>query len=79
VAAEFVLAGAVEDEVWMREDEIGWAVEHQWVTAVLWEHWIGAERRQRLLSTVARRGGGGPVRGFSSRKGNAVEKEGGNR
>jgi hypothetical protein len=38
VAAEFVLARAMEDEVWMREDEIGRAVEHQWVTAVLWGH-----------------------------------------
>jgi hypothetical protein len=79
VAAKFVLAGAVEDKVWMREDEIGRAVEHQWVTAVLWEHWIGVERRQRRLSTVARRGDEGPVRGLSSGKGNAVEKEGGNR
>jgi hypothetical protein len=43
VAVEFVLVGAVEDKVWMQEDEIGRAVEHQWVTAVLWEHWIGAE------------------------------------
>jgi hypothetical protein len=61
-AAKLELAGAVEDEAWRWEDEIGWAVEHQWVTAVLWEHWIGAKRRQRRLSTVARRGGGGPVR-----------------
>jgi hypothetical protein len=37
-AAELELARAVEDEARMREDEIGWAVEHQWVTAVLWEH-----------------------------------------
>jgi hypothetical protein len=44
-AVEIELAGAMEDEDWMREGEIGWAVEHQWVTAVLWEHWIGAERR----------------------------------
>jgi hypothetical protein len=36
--AELELAGAVEDEAWMREGEIEWAVEHQWVTAVLWEH-----------------------------------------
>jgi hypothetical protein len=35
VAAELVLAGAVEDEAWVREDEIEWAAEHQWVTAVL--------------------------------------------
>jgi hypothetical protein len=34
-AAELVLAGAMEDEAQMREDEIGRAVEHQWVTAVL--------------------------------------------
>jgi hypothetical protein len=34
-AAELVLAGVVEDEVRIREDEIGRAVEHQWVTAVL--------------------------------------------
>jgi hypothetical protein len=34
-AAELVLAGDVEDEARMREDEIGRAVEHQWVTAVL--------------------------------------------
>jgi hypothetical protein len=60
-AAKLELAGAVEDEAWRQEDEIGWAVEHQWATAVLWEHWIGAERWQRRLSTMARRGGGGPV------------------
>jgi hypothetical protein len=34
-AAELVLAGAVEDEARMREDEIDWAGEHQWVMAVL--------------------------------------------
>jgi hypothetical protein len=34
-AAELVLARAVEDEARMREDEIGQAIEHQWVTAVL--------------------------------------------
>jgi hypothetical protein len=61
-AAELELAGAVEDETWKRKGEIGWAIEHQWVAAVLWEHWIGVERWQRRLSTVARRGGGGPVR-----------------
>jgi hypothetical protein len=32
---ELVLAGAVEDEARMREDEIEWAREHQWATAVL--------------------------------------------
>jgi hypothetical protein len=61
-AAELELAGAVEDEAWRWEDEIGWAVKHQWVTAVLWKHWIGAERRQRWLLTVARRGSGGSVK-----------------
>jgi hypothetical protein len=34
-ASELVLAGAVEDEAWVREDEIERAGEHQWVTAVL--------------------------------------------
>jgi hypothetical protein len=68
VAVELELAGAVEDEAWMREGEIGRALEHQWVTAVLWEYWIGVERRQQRLSTIARRGGGGPVRGLSSGK-----------
>jgi hypothetical protein len=34
-AAELVLAGAMEDEARMRENEIGRGVEHQWVTAVL--------------------------------------------
>jgi hypothetical protein len=34
--AELVLAEAVEDKARMREDEIGWAVEHQRVTVVLW-------------------------------------------
>jgi hypothetical protein len=29
------LAGAVENDVRVRENEIGWAWEHQWVTAVL--------------------------------------------
>jgi hypothetical protein len=61
-AAKLELAGAVEDEAWRREDEIGWVVEHQGVTTVLWEHWIGVDQRQRRLLTVARRGGGGPVR-----------------
>jgi hypothetical protein len=35
-AAELVLAGAVEDEARMREDEIDQAGEHQWITVVLW-------------------------------------------
>jgi hypothetical protein len=35
-AVELVLAGAMEDEAWMREDEIERAREHQWATAVLW-------------------------------------------
>jgi hypothetical protein len=35
-AAELVLAGAVEDEARMREDEIERAGEHQWVMVVLW-------------------------------------------
>jgi hypothetical protein len=35
-AVELVLAGAVEDEARMREDEIERAGEHQWATAVLW-------------------------------------------
>jgi hypothetical protein len=35
-AAKLVLAGAVEDEARMREDEIERAGEHQWATAVLW-------------------------------------------
>jgi hypothetical protein len=30
-----VLAGAVEDEAWMQEDEIERAGEHQWVTVEL--------------------------------------------
>jgi hypothetical protein len=75
-AAELELAGAVEDEAWVREDEIGWAVENQRVTAVLWEHWIGAERRQRRLSMVARRGGGGPIEGVELGKGKCCGKEG---
>jgi hypothetical protein len=29
------LAGAVEDDVRARENEIGWAWEHQWFTTVL--------------------------------------------
>jgi hypothetical protein len=51
-AAKVELAGAGEDKAWMWEGEIGWAVEHQLVTVVLWEHWIGVERWQRRLSTV---------------------------
>jgi hypothetical protein len=61
-AAELMLAGAVEDGARVPEGEIGRAVEHQWVSAVLWEHWIGAEQRQQRLSTVGSGGGGGPVR-----------------
>jgi hypothetical protein len=71
-AAEFELAGAVEDEVWRWEDEIGRAVEHQWITVVLWEHWIGAEQRQRRLSTVGSGGAGGPVRDRARGRGNAA-------
>jgi hypothetical protein len=33
--AELELAGAAGDDVRVRENEIGWAVEHQWVAAVL--------------------------------------------
>jgi hypothetical protein len=57
-----VLAGAVEDEARMREDEIEQAREHRWDVVVLWEYWIGAERRQQRLSTVTRRCGGSSVR-----------------
>jgi hypothetical protein len=71
-AAVLVLAGAVEDRARVRENEIDHVGEHQWVMAVLWEHWIGAERQQRQLSTVARRGGGGPVRDRARGRGNAV-------
>jgi hypothetical protein len=62
VAVDLVLTGAVEDKARAREDEIEWVGEHRWVVVVLWEYWIGAERRQRWLSTVARRGGRSPVR-----------------
>jgi hypothetical protein len=34
-AAELELAGAAGDAVRVRENEIGWAGEHQWVAAVL--------------------------------------------
>jgi hypothetical protein len=61
-AAELVLAGAMEDKARTQEDEIEWAGEHQWAVVVLWEYWIGAERRQRRLSTMARSGGWNPVR-----------------
>jgi hypothetical protein len=57
-----VLAGVVEDKARAQEDEIEWAGEHQWAVVVLWECWIGAERQQQRLSTVARHGGGNPVR-----------------
>jgi hypothetical protein len=33
-----VLAGAVEDEARMREDEIDRAGEHRWDVVVLWEY-----------------------------------------
>jgi hypothetical protein len=56
----------------MWEGEIGRVVEHQWVTAVLWDHRIGAERRQRRLSTVGSGGGGGPVRDRARGIGNAA-------
>jgi hypothetical protein len=29
----FELTGAAGDDVWVRENEIGWAGEHQWVVA----------------------------------------------
>jgi hypothetical protein len=61
-AVELVLTGAVEDKARAREDEIEWVGEHWCDVVVLWEYWIGVERRQRRLSTVARRGGGSPVR-----------------
>jgi hypothetical protein len=44
------------------ENEIGWAWEHQRVTAVLWPHWIGVRGWCRRLTTEARDGGGGPMR-----------------
>jgi hypothetical protein len=51
-AAELEAAGAVEDEAWMRENEIARAGEHQWVTAVLEGLEIGVEQKWKWLATV---------------------------
>jgi hypothetical protein len=70
--AELELARAVEDKTWKRKGEIGWAVEHQWITAMLGKHWIGVQRERGRLATVGSRGGGGPVRDQARGRGNAA-------
>jgi hypothetical protein len=70
--AELGLAEAVEDEARMRKGEIRRAREHQWVTAVLQQHWIGVQRERRRLATVGSGGGGGPVRDRARGRGNAA-------
>jgi hypothetical protein len=52
--------GGSVDLVW--ENEIGRVCEHQWVVAVLLEHWIKGGRRQRWLTTAGRCCGGAPAR-----------------
>jgi hypothetical protein len=59
----------MEGEVGVRGNEIGWAVEHQWVTAALLLHWIGVRGQCEGLSTMARGDNGGPMRhGIGKRK-----------
>jgi hypothetical protein len=49
----------------VHEGEIGRAGEHQWVTGMLFVHWIRDGRRRGQLSTAARGRGGGPARGYA--------------
>jgi hypothetical protein len=46
----------------VHESEIGWAGELQWVTGMLFVHWIGDGKRRGRLTTAARGCDGGPVR-----------------
>jgi hypothetical protein len=57
------LTGAVEGGATVRETEIGWAEKYQWITVMPWWHWIGARGWFGWLTTVARRRGGGRVKG----------------
>jgi hypothetical protein len=67
-----VLAGAVEEGTWKRKGKIGWAVEHQWIIAMLGKYWIEVQREQERLATVGSRGGGGPVRDQARERENAT-------
>jgi hypothetical protein len=60
-----------------RKSEIGWVCEHQWVAAVLLEHWIEGGRRQRQLTMVSRGNGRAPARVLERRKEREVMWRGG--
>jgi hypothetical protein len=51
------------------ESEIGWACEHQWVAAVLLEHWIEDGRQQRRLTAASRGSDVAPVRSSRAEEG----------
>jgi hypothetical protein len=57
------LTSAAGNGARMRENKIGGAEEHQRVTAELWLHWIGVRGWCGRLSTMARDGRGGRVKG----------------
>jgi hypothetical protein len=57
----------------VREIEIGWVCEHQWVAVVLLEHWIAGGRRRRRLTTTSRSCGGAPVRRNAWEEGGGVK------
>jgi hypothetical protein len=60
-----------------RLSEIGWACEHQWVAAVLLEHWIEVGRWQRQLTMASQGSGGAPARVVKRRKEREVMRRGG--
>jgi hypothetical protein len=53
----------------VRESEIGWVCEPQWVAAVLLEHWIVGGRRRRWLTMAGRSCGGAPARSSAREEG----------
>jgi hypothetical protein len=55
--------------VLVREIEIGRVYEHQWVAAVLLEHWIAGGRWQRRLTMVNRGSGVAPARSSRAEEG----------
>jgi hypothetical protein len=57
------LTGAAGNGARMQENKIGGAKEHQRVTTELWLHWIRVRGWCGRLSTMARDGGGGRVKG----------------
>jgi hypothetical protein len=74
---ELEFTGAVVWAARVRESEIGWVCEPQWVAAVLLEHWIAGGRRRRQLTMAGRSCGGAPARVVEERKEGEVMRRGG--